>query len=42
MSNCFEHDKSPSFPSRSTERENNEEGGDEDEETSAMKMVTPA
>ncbi|KAM7391964.1 hypothetical protein PAMP_022610 [Pampus punctatissimus] len=38
--NCFEHDKSPSFPSKSTNRENNEEGGDQDEDTSTLLLAS--
>lgn len=36
LANCFEPDKSPSSPSRSTNRENNEEEGDQDEDTPAL------
>ncbi|KAM7416697.1 hypothetical protein PAMA_018655 [Pampus argenteus] len=37
--NCFEHDKSHSFPSKSTNKENNEEEGDQDEDTPALLLA---
>lgn len=41
LANCFERDKSPSLLSRSSNRENTEEEGDEDEDTTALLLVTP-
>ncbi|XP_070759696.1 RILP-like protein 1 isoform X2 [Enoplosus armatus] len=40
LANCFEHDKSPSLLPRSSNRENNEEEGDKDEDTTALFLVS--
>ncbi|XP_060927165.1 RILP-like protein 2 [Limanda limanda] len=42
MENCFERDKRPSILQRSSIRENHEEEADEDEEATALLLVTSA
>ncbi len=42
LANCFERDKSPSLLPRSPNRENIEEESDEDKDTAALFLVTPA